>query len=102
MGMCCFLPEHMWEVPAGITRYMLAGEFGAQSRPQPPFPVLGGFASLHFGAEGAVVTLHAHDGTVLHMAPPIPRRRISVAAGGVRLSVHQPGCWWACAAVGPV
>jgi len=71
---CCFDASNMWQVPPDATRYILAGEGGAQSRPPAPFHVHGGFASLRFGAESAVVSLHAHNSTILYAAQPIPRR----------------------------
>merc|ERR1719221_2529566 len=53
---------------------MLAGKNGMLSWQPVPFPVLGGFATLQFGADSVVVKLHAHDGTVLYIAPRIARR----------------------------
>eukprot|EP00927_Polykrikos_kofoidii_P064676 TRINITY_DN6015_c0_g1_i3.p1 TRINITY_DN6015_c0_g1~~TRINITY_DN6015_c0_g1_i3.p1 ORF type:complete len:420 (-),score=62.36 TRINITY_DN6015_c0_g1_i3:159-1418(-) len=73
---CCYPPVNIRQIPSGALQYMLAGENGAGSWPSvAPFPVLGGFASLRFGAESVAVSLHAHNGTVLYAPAPIPRRQ---------------------------
>jgi len=77
--MCCYRPEHLGDVPEGALKYLLAGPGGEQSQPQVPFPVWGGFASLRFGSEAAVVSFHAHNGSLLYSSDPIPRRRLDFA-----------------------
>eukprot|EP00927_Polykrikos_kofoidii_P064679 TRINITY_DN6015_c0_g1_i6.p1 TRINITY_DN6015_c0_g1~~TRINITY_DN6015_c0_g1_i6.p1 ORF type:complete len:424 (-),score=52.90 TRINITY_DN6015_c0_g1_i6:129-1400(-) len=73
---CCYQPVNIGQIPSGAMQYMLAGENGTASWPSPPpFPVLGGFATLRFGVESVAISLHAHNGTVLYAPARIPRRQ---------------------------
>mmetsp|Transcript_96468 Transcript_96468/g.287910 ORF Transcript_96468/g.287910 Transcript_96468/m.287910 type:complete len:410 (-) Transcript_96468:15-1244(-) len=86
---CCYPPVNLGQTPPGALRYMLAGHNGQLSRPRVPFPVRGGFASLHFGAEFVSVELHSDNGTVLYKAAPIARRggRAAATSAGSRVVV---------------
>lgn len=73
---CCYWMEHFQGIPPGGMKYVLGGPHGFGSTSPVPFPVLSGFGSFRLNADWAHVTLHAHDGTPLYTAPPIPRRRL--------------------------
>mmetsp|Transcript_30136 Transcript_30136/g.70302 ORF Transcript_30136/g.70302 Transcript_30136/m.70302 type:complete len:428 (-) Transcript_30136:34-1317(-) len=79
---CCYEPIHATAVPAGSTKYLLAGEHGRESIPAAPFPVYGGFSSFHLGPEETHVQFHAHNGTVLYTSQPILRRGMHQRHGG--------------------
>jgi len=85
---CCYSPVNIDTVPPGAAHFYVAGPEGSESQPALPFPVLGGFASLRFGAEISVVTLHAHNGTALYEAPPFPRRTLSSKSHALVSSVR--------------
>lgn len=86
---CCYPPVNLGMIPEGGQKYLLAGWHGASSMPPAPFPVFGGFATFRFGAEAAMVSLHAHNGDRLYAAPPISRRRPRDAKAPVHLFVAQ-------------
>mmetsp|Transcript_55847 Transcript_55847/g.120758 ORF Transcript_55847/g.120758 Transcript_55847/m.120758 type:complete len:460 (-) Transcript_55847:151-1530(-) len=85
---CCYSPLSLHTVPPGAARFYVAGHEGSESWPALPFPVVGGFASLSFGAETSVVTLHAHNGTALYRAPPLSRRSLGLRV--VARVTHEP------------
>mmetsp|Transcript_967 Transcript_967/g.2409 ORF Transcript_967/g.2409 Transcript_967/m.2409 type:complete len:467 (-) Transcript_967:197-1597(-) len=87
---CCYPAVNLDMVPPDSARFYVAGANGSESRTKLPFPVLGGFSSLTFGAEMAVVTLHAHDGTALYKAQPLPRRMLGMKAMEKTASTLRP------------
>lgn len=88
---CCYTPDHLADVPPGLTQWALVGHKGSQTDPPVGFPVESGYASVQFGADAAEVAFYAHNGATLYTSPPIPRRnRCSIPSIG---AVDTFACW---------
>lgn len=88
---CCYDPKKMDSVPEGAMKFLVAGDRGKLSQPPMLAPVLGGFATVNFGAEFATVTLHKHTGEVIYVAPEIRRRvaALRIAAKVSKISASR-------------
>ena len=84
---CCYEDTNLNTVPQGSVKFAMVGGIPSQPHQKtsgPPgqgwqpmpggFEPLSGFTSYRVGPETMSVVFHAHNGTVLYVTPPIPKR----------------------------